>query len=297
MYTRPQVEYNGGMTDKSIFKKGRISTSGAGPLTRMVMANTGNTYPLRRKRIYAKSAGLCYRQATHPLVINPETMTTFGPAGTLYANMGTAVHDVVEKAFEKSGNLVYAESYAPDVGLNIGGYIDAIVRLNGKERIIEVKTCGNLPSKPKRDHAAQALTYVVLSGIRNPILFYLSRSVADYTGKLITAELEVVHTDDDLRRTAIQMAAAHYSSSLGVLPPKPMHLRVKSHCGFCPLIRNCWEEHPFTPDIKHVTEKQWARISDMANKKADELLDTMDERKSDFLTHLEKKKNAKTVSK
>lgn len=270
-------------TKPNVFKKGPLNSSKAGPLTTLLVENLHDRSPYRRARFYAKTAGLCYRQGAYKAIAPLDRIATFPASAHLYAGMGTKVHELVDEAFEKSGLQLKAELYAPDVGLNIGGYIDSVLMVDGEPRVIDVKTCGALPTKPKADHRAQVLVYTILTGIRNPILFYISRNVASWQGVLNTAELECIHSDDELFRTAISMAVPLYAVEEGVLPPKPPWMKYKSHCGFCEHKSKCFEGAAFHESIKHPSDEQWMAIYEKAHAHATYLIETMPERKASVL--------------
>jgi len=275
----------------SVFRKGAPKLQKSGKLTKIISTGLHEMYQLRRKRIYGGSSGFCYRQTSWPLVCPTSTVSTFPASARLYADIGTVIHEQFQKAFEKEKILIAAEWYLGDVyGINIGGYVDAIVMLDGKPRVIEIKTCGKLPDKVKPDHRAQSLIYSLLTGIYNPIVLYQSRNVANWQGVLNTRELEVIATREELLLTGVNLVAADLCTKKGLLPPKPIHLTVKSHCGFCTLKDNCFEGMKFHPDVKHAEGVVWEEIRDEAFKKANWMIDNMEARWKELFVEIETKK-------
>lgn len=189
---------------------------------------------------YASGAGLCFRKTAAEKVLGRMGQVTVrDTAQELYFRLGNAYEDVVAGRFKDKGVLLDRELRVEEPLLNLSGRIDFVVDWAGEITLIELKTCGKLPTSPRKGHAAQLLLYMALTGINRGYVWYMSRSVADWHNGLLHAPLPVTPTDDALRATLMNVALGKLWAEQGAVPDKPPWMR-KTHCGFCELQDVCW---------------------------------------------------------
>jgi len=199
-----------------------------------------------RDRIFASKAGLCERQTAGMIVMDNSVTDPRKASAQFYFAAGNAFEDVVSRAFKKSGLMVDRETRV-ELDLMedtpISGRIDFIIKdPDDPEQLVlvELKTCGKLPSKPKPPHLAQLMTYLVLTGMPKGVVWYISRNVADYTGTLKQVAFVVEPTPEERKETALRLAIGSVYGDAGLLPDIPPHMK-RYKCGFCPLIPFCWD--------------------------------------------------------
>lgn len=208
------------------------------PLISLLTAGLSDVYPMKKKRAHAKDASFCPRRSAFLIHIDESFTASVSPASSFYMSIGTAVHETLCRGYKKAGVLLYEELRMHELGLNIGGYIDAIIMID-EPRVVEFKTCGKLPEAPKPDHVAQASLYALASGLLNPRLLYLSRNVAAFGGELSIREFEIPTTFESMRKMAKSLAVGYYSSLIGYAPPIPEGLS-KSKCLYCQFTDVCF---------------------------------------------------------
>jgi hypothetical protein len=194
--------------------------------------------------------------------VAPDAAVVNGASSEFYFGIGNAVDDVLGKAWRKAGILMGQEVNVPDIGINLGGRIDAVIKLDGQPTIIEHKTCGNnLPRAPKLEHEAQCMIYAAITGLPAHVL-YVSRNPADWQGNLNIVSF-TLDTSIERRRYYLTQAVTGYiyTKSKRTPPISPM-IESKSHCGFCPFQQNCWETNQF----------YWPLLEDSRVKKANEMI-------------------------
>src|SRR5690606_33434459 len=79
----------------------------------------------RNGRLYASDAGFCARQTA--LQADRDDYEVQTAATTAYYAIGVTIEDLVLNGLYESGALLFKGYKLPDIGLNLGGYIDAIV--------------------------------------------------------------------------------------------------------------------------------------------------------------------------
>lgn len=191
---------------------------------------------------YASSVGLCPRQAAFNK-IGIRTNDPHEVSRELYYKFGNAAEEVVAQRFQQRGILLDRELRIEESRLNLSGRIDFVIEFNGEIHLVELKTCGKLPSSPRKGHKAQLLVYQALTGIEKGIVWYISRHVSDWHNSLLHAPFVSTPTDDHLRSVLTSAATAKAWVERGAVPPKPDYMK-KSYCGFCPLKPVCWEGEP-----------------------------------------------------
>lgn len=206
---------------------------------------------LRRPKFHCGDVGMCERKAIIHTLVHSSYEITEDITTTLYFRVGTAVHEVVSEQLRNAGLLKLSELRLeePRIGppklMPLKGYVDNVIKVGDELGVIEVKTCGDLPLKPKGWHPEQLGMYMLLTGIPNGYLLYMSRKVADFKGPL----MRVFKVDSSvIQKAALTSARASVFVNAGVLPPKPAHLKTQSACGFCPFTSFCWKDRPLPLD-------------------------------------------------
>lgn len=245
----------------------------------------------RNGRLYASDAGFCARQTA--LQADRDEYEVQTAATTAYYAIGVTIEDLVLNGLYESGALLFKGYKLPDIGLNLGGYIDAIVFLNGRIRVLEVKSCGQLPSVPKPTQAAQAMVYSAITGLPATLL-YFSRSVANFKGELMLKEFPLPESDTQKRMTLYQVAYGHLAFMNKVIPAIPAHVTSKAQCGFCPFTGICWDGEEIKK-WRHVDPDTHLRLVNEANELVDILMDpaAVNDRRTGILKHLSRAGNSK----
>src|SRR5690606_14022881 len=116
---------------------------------------TSTGYP-SRDRIFASSGGLCERQTAGMMLVPEHYEDHRNGAAQFYFAIGSQFEKIVERALKSSGNWLDSEfrveSYLPEIP--VSGRIDFVVSDDDGVHLVELKTCGKLPSGPKDHHLA-----------------------------------------------------------------------------------------------------------------------------------------------
>lgn len=249
--------------ERKAFRKGsRIVGSG---LVKAITTGLKQTERrTRRRKLYCGDAAYCPRRAT--LFAHTEGKSEFNAASQFYMNTGTVVHELIQEALDKVGMLVEAEQRI-DVeieGVKVAGKIDGVLDMDGNIKILEIKTCGSLPSKPKPEHMHQALVYSLLSDIGTVIIAYMSRKIASWDGKLeiIEFEYDVNSMQRDMVAELLAYSIVGFNSAK--LPPIPTHIKSERDCGFCPFAKICWGAEPISlPKFDDSDEDEVQRVKQL----------------------------------
>lgn len=223
-------------------------------------------------RMYVSTAAFCERQTA--LSMTFEGLVDYDSSTSGYFEMGKAGENVVVNSLRNQNVLLYDnpnEQYRTlDIGLNLGGKIDAIYCLPDSEpRLLEVKTCGNtLPLAPHGEHLAQAKLYSAIMGLPVSIV-YISRNIADYNGQIIIRDFDIEYDEIDLYETMYTVIFGKLSAERGLMPQIPPHLTKPSDCGFCQFKSICWDgkpshlipiSKPESVEISHLTQQRTSAI-------------------------------------
>ena len=255
------------------FVKTGIRTSANTDLTDLI--NKGLTIRKTQDQggnLWCGSAANCSRKgAIHATLVQ----TVFENAANFaYYKLGDCIEEIVLTGLHEVGSLLFKSYIMPDVGLRLRGKADGIIFHDGKIRVLEVKSCGELPSNPKPEHQAQALLYAALTGFK-AILYYFSRtSVATYEEELVTREFDLsVDGTDNLPRLYLHQAIyARLALNMGVLPAKPYHLEFKANCGRCDHIDFCWKNGENPTNLPIVNADQHIELLTHTNELVDRLM-------------------------
>ena len=243
----------------------------------------------RTGRIYASDGGHCERSGALLAMLPGQQRKSASLQA--YAKLGDAIENIVLGALDDQNEVLFRQYHLPEVGLNLGGYVDGVIYHGGRLRLLEVKSCGStLPKVPKPIHATQAAIYSAICGMPI-IIYYMSRTVADYKGQLLTAQFDLAEDGALQRRALWRVAYAHLASKLEVTPRIPMHIQSENDCGFCPFIPVCWNgEAPLNPWPTGVTPQQHLELSREATAWVDKLLhpDVVADRRIGILNHIRK---------
>lgn len=223
------------MTTSKFIRKG--DPLGKSSLVKSVAAGLAGQSRLYKRSVHGADAAFCSRKAVLHQGVNPNSKVPMDASSALYFAVGNGIHDKVAEALDNSNILIANEllvTFGP-----IRGYIDNIVISDetGGLKIIDVKSCGRLPTKVKPGQAEQLLLYALISGIGEAAILYMSRSVADFTG-ILAKEIIVPTTEPVMQKIARTTAESIVYSKYKVVPPKPEYHVTEAGCGWCPFKNN-----------------------------------------------------------
>lgn len=270
------------MTTKEVIRKG--SPFAPSDVESLILRGMRGSYSLRRyeTKFYAGDAAHCPRRAVKFLTTERQGETT--PASIMYMKVGVTIHDVVTDALHASKSLVFKElRLPPSEDPDLRGLIDAVLIVNNSIVGLEIKSCGNLPPKPKEDHLAQATTYAAISGFDMQIL-YVSRKVAGYDGKLMLKSFDLDLMPSEMIQVLEKICLAHYAYADGFLPPIPMGFSRDKNCGFCPFADECWEGAP--EELPTATSETLEGLIDRAGVRAIQIFEDRSRRRNGILKHI-----------
>lgn len=195
----------------------------------------GNEKPkvASRPYLYGSDAGFCARR--NVLLENNDWIDgDVNAAGRGYMAIGVAFENLLAESLMRNDRLiVQSMRLVPFPQFKISGKIDLVVFDQRNElALIEVKTCGDLPTEPKPTHLAQIQTYAAVSGIHNCYLTYMSRNLNPL--KPIPMRSFQVDTSDEALVGVLSIAAlSRLAIAEKVLPPVPAHFRKHTECHYC----------------------------------------------------------------
>lgn len=202
---------------------------------------------LGRPHLYGAGASYCPRQN----FLNSkayEARAQVTPASQLYMSMGSGVEQAVVDGLTRKGRLFFNNLYVPPMEPKVAGKIDLVyLDQNDQITIGELKTCGNLPTKPKPVHEAQLMTYAAVGGYKRANLIYISRNVADNQGNVLIRAFELDLSEARLVSTLERIVLSQMAIDEGWLPDIPVTLR-KSDCLYCQFKKFCWDDQPIAVD-------------------------------------------------
>lgn len=268
---------------------------GVGEEERFFLERLGWSEPHEpRRRMYGSSAAWCprlnYLKASHALV---GTENVFTASSELYMSVGDGLEAALASGLWRDGKLIFNNAELPPMVPDVGGkvdlvYVDDVDRLS----IAEVKSCGVLPTKPRREHVAQLMTYVAVTGVDRAVLVYLSRNVRDDMGNVGIRCFRMDTGEDAVVPVLEKIAFSQWMIDNGKLPPVPHDFARTTTCAYCDFQSFCWEESGPHPHDE-------ADADDLANARADsedvawELWVTRHKRYVKWLRHLFRNTNAK----
>lgn len=191
-----------------------------------------------RSSFYASDGGMCYKKNVY--LSNRNGEYTFSPASQLYTQIGITFHEEITEALRKQKVLLANDYKLPDIGIGLGSEVDGFIYYKDRVYGLEIKSCGALPSSIKPTHKAQATIYEFITGLPF-IVFYISRNIADYKGRVImkTMFLEV---DEAYKKATVEnVIIAHLFNQKGKIPNRPIaYERDKMPCKDCEFSYDCY---------------------------------------------------------
>lgn len=271
-----------------VFKKGNVLKRS--DLKNGILNGLSSKRKTKRNSFHASSGFHCPRRNFAHLFLSNKY--SWQAKNELYTKIGISVHTAIQNALFLQNKVLFSEYRLPPLkNLNIGGYVDLIGLVDGKISVIEIKTCGKLPTKPNKDHRKQAIVYSIITGF-DAYLVYQSRNVADFKG----VKIETFKIDTNYQEM-LDIMKVYYISELCVqkekLPPIPAHFKSASSCGYCPFKEKCWGDEKF-PFID-ISLNEYSDILEEAEELAAKFIDDVNERRNGILAFLSK--NGTTTAK
>lgn len=196
-----------------------------------------------RPHLYGAGASYCPRQN----FLNSkayESRAQVTPASQLYMAIGSGIEKAVVEGLTRKNRLFFTNLYIPPMTPKVAGKIDLVYfDQDDKIAIGELKSCGNLPTKPKPVHEAQLMTYAAVAGYKRANLIYISRNVADPQGNVMIRAFELDLSEERLLGTLERIVLSQMAIEEGWLPDIPVTLK-KSDCVYCQFAKFCWKDEP-----------------------------------------------------
>lgn len=229
-----------------------------------------------RDRIFASSSGLCARQTAGLILMDDDVEEKRLASAQFYFKIGSVYEKIMERAFRKSGLFLDAETRVElDIGpIPTSGRIDFVLRDpndNDEVVLVELKSCGKLPDKPRPYQLAQLHTYMVMTGMEKGVIWYVSRSIAGWNGKLLQRAFEIEMTTAQRETIAMNIAVGAHFAKSKVLPNIPPDMK-KYKCGFCPLVPLCWDKHHIGMDVGSASKKERLDLRRLAENDVSEVM-------------------------
>lgn len=244
----------------------------------------------RSGRLWASDAAHCSRRGALNATYVGETIDSASKKA--YCELGNTIEDLVIGALEKQDLVLFKQYQLPNIDLNLGGFVDALIatKIKGEQRkirVLEIKSCGELPSKPKPEHLSQTRLYGAVLGL--PItLLYFSRNVANYEGVLQTREFNFDFNVDDVRQYVFSACYTKFAVDMNVLPAIPSQFTSPSHCGLCDYKSTCWNGGAF--HLRPIEAREHLELVNKANSFTNDFLDAqrIRQRRNGVFKHLMK---------
>lgn len=282
------------MKSKTTFRKGKLKRGieGMDPWLQIVEKNLSSEVYVARNKIFASSAALCERQTSAYSKLPEEHSVNRKASSQFYFKIGSMFEDILEPAFRKSKTYITRELRVESLHseIPVSGRIDFVLRdieKGGKPLIMELKTCGKLPSSPKPHHLAQLHCYMLLTGQSKGLLWYISRTVSDFSGNLKQKVFEITLTDEEKYEVARTMCLGAVYSESPFIPPIPEHMK-KYKCGFCPMIPFCWDGENIGLHYEEAETEDHDMLIKQAESLANELIEMQPDLENYFLDLLKK---------
>lgn len=178
----------------------------------------------------------------------------------LYAKVGVASENFLANGFSEAG-ILYGQSLRlwENEALMLGAEMDLLIKnpKTGHNTIVECKTCGDLPASSKGYQLWQLQLYMAYY-LTDGFMYYISRDVADNSGKLIQRHFFEKFSPINAKQAIVRSFVARKAIDIKKIPPIGSEIRnptpsnqelLKPHadCGFCEFARRCWygEENEF----------------------------------------------------
>jgi PD-(D/E)XK nuclease superfamily len=205
-------------------------------------------YPAKaRPHLYGSDAGLCARRNVlleHNVWMAGEKTAT----SAAYMAIGVGLEDMLAKALERNGRLVAKQLKLPLMPeVHVSGYADLVIFDSEDElALVEVKSCGKLPTEPRPTHLAQIQFYAAATGLHRAWLTYISRNVrSEYGANLDMRSFPIDCSEKALRSRLATAAQSRLAADAAKLPPVPAHFRKHEECHYCEFRDAfCWQARP-----------------------------------------------------
>jgi len=273
--------------DSGPFKKGRKKAKSMEDFKweQLIENNLISVGKPGRDRIFASQAGLCERQTAGLFYLDSDEEIQRKASAQFYFAFGNETENIMARAFDKADVLIDRETRieAYHDELPISGRIDFVLKDvydEGSLVLMELKTCGKLPARPKPPHLAQLKTYMLLTGMKKGLLWYVSRTVAGWNGDLKQKTFEITMTHSERTEIAGRIALGAVYAKSGHLPKRPEYMK-KYACGFCPLIKFCWDDE----DIGLIYKKPRSGIETENWRKALAIANDVMDNQEKLMTH------------
>ena len=239
----------------------------------MIEDNLISTGRPGRDRIFASQAGLCERQTAGLFYLDSDEEIQRKASAQFYFAFGNETENIMARAFDKAGVLIDRETRieAYHDELPISGRIDFVLKDvydEGSLVLMELKTCGKLPARPKPPHLAQLKVYMLLTGMKKGLLWYVSRTVAGWNGDLKQKTFEIRMNEIERKELAYRISLGAVYAKSGHLPERPEYMK-KYACGFCPLMKFCWDDEDIGLVYKKprsgIETENWRKAQAIAN--------------------------------
>lgn len=239
-------------------------------------------------RLYVSSAFFCERMETWKTAPGG-TLYEQTPHMKIYQEAGNAIETALQEGWFNDGSLLFANCKTPDVAINLGGEIDAVLYLEelGHIVIVEVKSCSKLPAAPKPRHRAQALGYSSIVGLP-AIIVYQERGVASWkwgNPLLQQKEFTLPFTRAQLAPGVKRAILSHLYTQNEFDPPRPKGFRKTIECKFCDFKKGCWGGEPHAW-LATPTAEELGAINQEAEAMLEEWFKQLPKRRNGFLKHI-----------
>ena len=203
--------------------------------------------PRQRTYLWGSDGCLCPRKN----LFNQEFPQgqVFTPANIGYMAMGVALEDMLAKAYRKHGRLFAANPYLVPLEselipkIKLRGKIDLVISdFEDQLALVEVKSCGPLPSKPKTNHVVQAETYGAVSGINRVYLTYISRKVSSsgWGGRIDVRTFDIPITRNVIYTRFYQACMSTICMAAKKTVAVDPTFTKSRECAWCPFQEHCW---------------------------------------------------------
>ena len=220
-----------------------------------------------RARPFASKAGYC--PTANWFMGDTKGEYIVGASMKLYQGIGNGVEEELVKGAERKGILLGTQVKMPTPkGVDIGGFIDLIaLGADGSPTLFEIKTCTNLPTKIKPEHAAQAATYWLFSGMERVEVIYVSRKVQNFpdpTPLIKAFQFDPTEWQNEIDNVFVTLETFNTSKP----PQRPAHFVKNRQCMFCDFANRCWDMN----DSEFLSNKEMTEVERKANKRKSEVL-------------------------
>lgn len=243
----------------------------------------------KRPYLYGSDAGFCARR--NVLVENNTWLdANLNAAGAAFMTIGVALENLLAESLRRSDNLLVQGARIQTMKeLFISGKMDLVVfDSQGELALVEVKTCGELPTEPKPAHLAQIQTYSAVTGIRRSWLTYISRRIIPLK-PLQLRTFQVDTSDAALAKVLTIAAVSRLAADAKVLPPMAATFRKHTECHYCEFRDHfCWGgkgEEPVSP-MRELTPAEYVGIVFQGATLADALVQDCSRREQVTISNL-----------